>query len=124
MRKVSAITCTEDNEIVVVDEAGQLWHGTIGKLKDDRDRVTDERVINWQPLLGPPDGVHITERKKSFWDRMEKKLREAAERFPDISGETVSLAQAGEIDAGATGESLQDSPDDSLQDGEGQDTRQ
>lgn len=117
----------ERQEVLALDESGLIWFGKLRQLsKFDEDAgetlETDDHVIEWQPIQGPPDGVHYTEAKLSFWDDMEKRAREIAKRYSDDGGKAVPLAASEESDSGTDGETVQATSDHDLEDGEGQDT--
>ena len=80
-RVVRAIECIGEDQVLALDDSGLIWFGKLEQIihKDKE----NERAIRWEPILGPPEGVHITEAKRSFWDRMETKLREAAKDQTD-----------------------------------------
>lgn len=101
---------------LAVDTNGLVWFGKLSSAEDGRP------VIDWEPVKGPPDGQQFSEGQKSFWDKMEQRLREAAKHSPNPDGTPLSLAEKVEPVAAATGGTVGSPPDDSLQDGEGDDT--
>jgi hypothetical protein len=73
MRGVKAIRFVDD-EIVAIDDAGDLWHAPWELRKE-----FGERVLNWRPLNGPPDGAHLQDRMRDRWERIEEEARRILE---------------------------------------------
>ena len=119
MRKLKQIAYdVERREVLALDENGELWHGTLETTDDGR------RVIDWTPVNTPKDGAGWSEPQVSFFDKWEKEARERLQIDSDASGEAVPLATEEQTDASGTGETVQDSSDDSVEDGEGSDPGQ
>ena len=119
-RSLKQIEQMQFGQVLALDDSGLLWFGQLKVLDPDE----EDRVIEWQPIKGPPDGVHYSEAKLSFWDKMEKDARAIAKRTTDTSGEAVSLETSERSDASRAIEAVQASPDDDLEDGEGEDRDQ
>jgi hypothetical protein len=108
--------------LLALDENGETWFGIVERLPDEAGYSTDDRVITWQPIKGPPDGAHYSERKLSFWDQIEREGRENIES--DRRREALLLATTKPIDTGRTVEAVQLASDHSVKDGEGTDPSQ
>lgn len=124
MRKLKSIIKLQDAtegyggsplEVLALDENGELWHGTLETTDDQR------RVIDWTPVNTPKDGVAYSEPQIDFFDKWEQEARERLQADADSSGETVSLETQEQTDTRGTGEAVQDSSDDGVEDGEGSD---
>ena len=122
MRKLKQIIVVDQEmypgSLMSLDENGELWHGTLETTDDGR------RVIDWTPVNTPKDGAGWSEPQVSFFDKWEKEARERLQADADSSGETVPLETEEQTDASGTGETVQDSSDDSVEDGEGADPGQ
>jgi hypothetical protein len=99
--------------LMALDENGELWHGTLETTDDGR------RVVEWTPVNTPKDGVAYSEPQIDFFDKWERDARERLQADTDASGETVPLETQEQTDARGTGEAVQDSSNDSVEDGEG-----
>lgn len=100
-------------EILALDENGELWFGALESTEDKR------RVIDWSPVNRPKDGASFTEPQLSFFDQWEREARAIIEA--DRQRNAVSLETPGAADTGTTGGTVQATPDDSVEDGEGTD---
>lgn len=137
-RALKQIIALNDPDVLALDDSGLLWFGRLRLLdkgtqktrtvpygeRNDTDDPLLDRVIEWQPIQGPPDGIHFTEAKLTFWDNMEKKAREIIEDNSDGSGETIPLETEERSDTRRSGDQVQGASDDDLEDGEGQDSSQ
>ena len=121
LKEISVLT-HEHETLLAIDDAGLLWYGKVLTLTTDEGQRTNERVIDWQPIEGPPDGRHMSDRKRSFWENMEIKLREAAQDSPNPDGTPLSVAKKAEDDADDAGGETKGAPDDGVQDGEATDS--
>lgn len=117
MRKLKQITVVDQDmypgTLMALDDNGELWHGTLETTDDGR------RVIDWTPVNTPKDGAGFSEPQMTFFDKWEKEANERLQAHADASGEAVPLATEEQTDARGTGEAIQDSSDDSVEDGEG-----
>jgi len=132
-RVITQIVALNDPDILALDVNGLIWFGRLRMLKkevrpcphnNDIDDPLQDRVIEWQPIQGPPDGVHFTEAKLTFWENMEKKAREIVKDNTDGSGETIPLETEERSDTRRSGDQVQGASDDDLEDGEGKDSSQ
>ena len=89
MRKLKHVILMRESpdDILALDENGELWFGELISSEDGR------RVVNWSPVQLPPDGMAFSEPQLSFWDRMEKKARANYEANPDRRRETSIVAE-------------------------------
>jgi hypothetical protein len=118
MRKLKQIIELYPSDVLALDENGELWFGTMETTDDQR------RVVDWSPVNTPKDGSGWSEPQQSFFDKWEKEARERIANDIDLGGEAVSLAEEESHDASGTGETVQDTPDNDLEDGEGTDPSQ
>lgn len=114
MRKLKSIHYDyERQEAIALDDNGELWFGKLETTEDER------RVIDWTPVNTPKDGAAYSEPQLDFFDRWEREARARIQADIDSSGEAVPLETTEQDDASATGETIQDSSDDGVEDGEG-----
>ena len=104
------------NGLLALDESGELWFGHLEVAEDKR------RVVNWTPVQLPPDGMSFSAPQLSRWDRMEKEAHERYQASLDPAGETETVAQEKQTDAGGTRSEAEGASDIGLEDGKGIDT--
>lgn len=122
MRKLKQILVIDQEmypgNLMALDDNGELWHGTLETTDDNR------RVIDWTPVNTPKDGAAYSEPQLDFFDKWEKEAHARIQADIDSGREVVSLETETKADASGTGETVQDSSDDGVEDGEGSDPRE
>jgi hypothetical protein len=101
------------SSVLALDVEGELWHGTLETSEDGR------QAVKWSPVQLPPDGMSFSKPQLSFWDRMEKEAHDRYQASLDPAGETETVAQEEQTDAGGTRGEVEGASDISLEDGEG-----
>lgn len=115
MRKLKQIHQMQFEEIIALDDNGELWHGKLETTEDGR------RVIDWTPVNTPKDGAAYSEPQLDFFDKWEREANARIQTDLEASGKAVPLATEEKTDTSATGEEAEDSSDERVEDGEGKD---